>query len=282
VGKTQLAMQLCVVAARYGVGSIFIDTEKKLSLERMKDIAVNRENLANVGGRRMTQGCGHNTAQGGDDYYKPPSVVLDNVIVHKPSNTAALDLVVSRLDEEILLRNEQAGEQEHNTMGRLRFPVKLVVVDSIAATARRDFGGGRGNGNSHSSSDAPQRVKAMLRIAQMLKRIADQMHVAIVVINQVEKVDERSESGLEPSLVSPITAALGTSWHHCVSTRVALEYGKESAIDDHTKDFRLQFYSTHIEEQRTRTATIVKSHMVGRSKVLFEVTKSGICGIDRM
>ncbi len=277
VGKTQLAMQLCVVAARYGVGSIFIDTEKKLSLERMKDIAVNRENLAKVGGRRMTQGRGHNTAQG-DDYYKPLSVVLDNITVHKPSNTAALDLVVSRLDEEILLRNEQAGDQERNTMGRLRFPVKLVVVDSIAATARRDFGGGRGNGNSHSGSDAPQRVKAMLRIAQMLKRIADQMHVAIVVINQIEKVDERSES----VQVSPITAALGTSWHHCVSTRVALEYGKESVTDDHTKDFRLQFYSTHIEEQRTRTATIVKSHMVGRSKISFEVTKSGICEIDRM
>ncbi len=287
VGKTQLAMQLCVIAAaRYGVGSIFIDTEKKLSLQRMKDIALNRssEYLVDGSGRRMSQGHGH----GHDDinYQQPPSVVLDNVTVHKPPNTAALHSVVSRLDEEILLRNEQAGEHYHDgTRGRSRFPVKLVVVDSIAATARRDFGGGTGtynDGNGNSSSDAPKRVKAMLQIAQMLKRIADQMHVAIVVINQIEKVDHANGSGpLESTLVSPITAALGTSWHHCVSTRVTLEYGKERVTDDRTNDFRLQFHSTNmIEEQRTRTATIVKSHMVGRSKMSFVVTKSGICEID--
>ena len=45
-GKTQLAMQLCVMAARYSQGCIYIDTEKKLSLPRLREIAEQRQREA--------------------------------------------------------------------------------------------------------------------------------------------------------------------------------------------------------------------------------------------
>jgi RecA/RadA recombinase len=48
VGKTQLAMQLCVMAARYGQGCVYIDTEQKLSLDRMREIASKRASTFNA------------------------------------------------------------------------------------------------------------------------------------------------------------------------------------------------------------------------------------------
>lgn len=42
VGKTQLAMQLCIIAGLNRKGSIYIDTENKLNLSRLEEIAKER------------------------------------------------------------------------------------------------------------------------------------------------------------------------------------------------------------------------------------------------
>ena len=42
VGKSQLALQLCILAAKYNQASIYIDTEKKLSLARLEEMAKER------------------------------------------------------------------------------------------------------------------------------------------------------------------------------------------------------------------------------------------------
>eukprot|EP01083_Nonionella_stella_P072186 194447_1 len=253
VGKTQLAMQLCVVAARLNFGSIFVDTEKKLSMERLNEIANQRH--------RMNMN------------YKSANNVLNNVTIHRISSTSELLLAISKLDEEIILRNEQSEEEvsvaSHGELDK--YAVKLLIVDSIAAPTRRDFGGG----------DAPKRVAAIFQIAQQLKYIADQMQVAVVVINQIEKVDDHQRFGSSEEIVQysdgvdrdflSSKAALGTSWHHCVSTRLALEYSRNPHQDNAIPNL------SHYPIENIRTATVMKSNVVGRSSTTFQVAKNGIC-----
>lgn len=280
VGKTQLAMQLCVVAARMGFGSIFMDTERKLSLQRLNEIAKERHKVtASVNSTIDDSNFEYNDAQNmnandrqqhhGDGRerrrtYPHPNHVMNNVTVHSPSSTDELLSVISKLDEEMILRNESATSTSTDMSDddSPQYPVKLIILDSIAAPTRRDFGGG----------NAPQRVAAIFKIAQILKRIADQMQVAVVVINQIDKMQgaaiSRNHQSKDSDFVS-VTAALGTSWHHCVSTRVALEHER----DPHREDDVTEMASNR---GRVRTATIAKSNLVGHSTMSFEVTVAGI------
>jgi RecA/RadA recombinase len=257
VGKTQLVMQICVVAARLGYGSIFIDTEKKLSLQRLHEIARERSKL-NFSVEDSVRNDGNNNSTKDQEVcdYSRPAEVMKNIIVHSPTSTDELLSVVSQLDEEIIIRSEPPSSFEDSSDAKL--PIKVIILDSIAAPTRRDFGGG----------SAPQRVASIFQLAQTLKRVADQMQVAVIVINQIDKV--HSAPGDQPSEgdFSSVSAALGTSWHHCVSTRIALEHYH----DPHN--------TSALEGDRVRTASVVKSNLVGQSRIMFEVTMMGICQVN--
>lgn len=235
VGKTQLSMQLCVIAAMQGFGTIYVDTEKKLSVERLLEI-----------GRERSTSLMHDISITEASRFSSQEM-LDNIMIHKPNDTHELKTLVDKLDEEILMRISPST-----------LPVKLIVLDSIAAPTRRDFGGG----------SAPQRVLTILQIAQTLKRIADQLKVAIVVINQVDKVISHS-GDLNQNDYGSVTAALGPSWHHCVSTRIALEHQHDPHGDD-----SMAVYS---DQGRKRIASIVKSNIVQRSSIAYEINHRGIC-----
>lgn len=275
VGKTQLAMQLCVVAARMGYGSIFIDTERKLSLQRLHEIARERYKLnsshevldsstnsigiPNFEYNLLSNGTENdiqNAHTRGRKKYSHPNSVMNNVTVHAPVSTEELLSVIQELDEEIILRGESSSDVIMDNSASTQFPVKVIILDSIAAPTRRDFGGG----------SAPQRVAAIFKIAQMLKRIAGQLKVAVVVINQIDKVQGASD-------FNSVKAALGTSWHHCVSTRVTMEHEN----DPHRDDALMNAMSN--SESCVRTATVAKSNLVGLSSMLFEVNLMGICQV---
>lgn len=287
IGKTQMAMQLCVVAARLGYGSIFIDTEKKLSLQRLYEISRERAKMTrdidtNMNGNvdrnhdgftfdysyleSGTDSVGHSTDDG-FHFYRKPLEVMNNVTVHTPASTEELLRVVSQLDEEIIVRNHSSvsptisGDEVH-------LPVKLIVLDSIAAPTRKDFGGG----------SAPQRVAAIFQLAQTLKRIADEMRVAVVAINQIDTMYSDTARGQAlDGAFSNVKAALGTSWHHCVSTRIALEHGASSELEG------MNVIESSFDRRRNsfvRTATIVKSNLVGKKRCFFDVTVKGICHVD--
>jgi RecA/RadA recombinase len=235
-GKTQLAMQLTVNAARYKQGCIYIDTEQKLSLPRLQEIAMERAKLYNHQSTFSVEPRQeHSTTLMN---YKQ---VLANVSVHVPNNTDDLLAVLSCLEEEILARDEDAS----------RFPVRLIVLDSIAAPIRRDFGSG----------SAPQRAAAVMQSAQILKRLADHYNLAIVVINQTgKKADGNTASD------SDTGAALGTSWHHCVSTRIHLE--------------QCQQLPYNAEQPIVRQCSVVKSNVVAPAEFSFLVTELGIVDMD--
>jgi RecA/RadA recombinase len=300
VGKTQLAFQLCITAAKYNQGAIYIDTEKKLSLERLREMSEHR--------RRHDEDGGNYDVEDAMANFKPGEIVLDNITVHQPGNSEELLNVLDELEYEILIRNQSAGgaflksgdSEGSNTMAsnkivQGKYPVRLLIVDSIAAPIRRDFGIG----------SAPHRAATIFQCAQKLKRLADQLHMAIVVINQAGSDESggggisnpshgigtstsnfsNSGSGLEYQH-APVRAALGTSWHHCVSTRLLLETDTVDAIlserqsIDNDKRTDPGFRQTVQTAPRViRKISVTKSNKTGFGETHFNITTMGIVDI---
>lgn len=219
--KTQLALQMAVTAAAVlRQGSIFVDTEQKVSLSRLQEMTVVRHGSGSC--------CS----------------VLENVSVHAPSNLQELQMVLNdTLEEEILIRNDKALNS-NNTC----FPVRLLVIDSIAAPACREFG-----------STAATQAATVMQIASCCKRLADQFQLVVFIINQVGSVmNNNTDIDINKHPQSSMTrAALGTAWHHCVSTRIELEHNHVSGV---------------------RHAAVVKSNLVAPSTgpMLFQVTAEGV------
>lgn len=255
-GKTQFAMQTMVMAAARRQGTIFIDTEQKLSLPRLQEIALEKY-VGNAGTMTFlnTEGTNQATQPTVDDYVDP-KLVLKNLLVYSPASMDELTNVLSSMEEEILLRNQEAEKDPDQN-----FPVRLVVLDSIAAPARRDFAPGSG----------PQRAAAVMFCSQKLKQMADHLNMAILIINQVGGSWNNSDSAADTST----RAALGTTWHHCVTTRIQLE--SASDLSQETLDNA----STTGRSNPPRWAAVVKSNIVGHgSKVPFIIHKAGLVADD--
>ena len=225
VGKTQLALQM---ACQCPGATIFIDTESKVSLSRLREMATS-------------------------------DTVLSRVTVHSPSNLVELVHVLGQMEDEILNHNTSTSSST--------VPVKLLVIDSIAAPARR-----------HEFGSAAAQAATVLQLAQTVKRLADQFQLVALVINQVasssslasyssmpfhENRPTRTTAPQQPQQQPTTKAALGTAWHHCVSTRVQLELTTAPG-------------GTIV----ARHATVVKSNLVGASPPLeFKITTKGLVAV---
>jgi RecA/RadA recombinase len=189
------------------------------------------------------------------------------------------------VEELILVRNQEAAdtklrakldssnhhvainaEATPNHLEPSDFPIRLLIVDSIAAPTKRGFG----------CESAPERAAAVFQCAQRLKQLAHQLQVAVLVVNQVF-LDQRSDFGTLDSNSTvgandrvAVKATLGTSWHHCVSTRILLEQQQQQNGDDANSN------NYNKEDRVTRTATIVKSNVVGLQSATFEVSGAGV------
>eukprot|EP00984_Skeletonema_dohrnii_P020885 scaffold10292_cov119-Skeletonema_dohrnii-CCMP3373.AAC.6 len=266
VGKTHLAQQLCVLAATTsGGGAIFIDTENKLSLSRLNEIAMNRSR------REKSSKATSDRSGDEDDGMSPDDIaqyVLENVTVRSFLSTKELLETLDVLRLEITDRNMQA---ETNS----RLPVRLLVIDSIAAPIRRDFD--MMSSSSGSSSSAAQRAAALLQIASKLKQLASDFNLAVVVINQVgvggNSIKQQGEYQRNDTLDirdGEFTASLGTAWQYCVSTKIILEHDE----DPHKQS------QHHNGRVSARTATIAKSLLSRRAQVEFKVTDEGLCEVS--
>lgn len=253
-GKSQMANQLCLQAIQQRQQhdeepqspnnapfsyAIYIDTEGKASQQRLHEMARLRQH---------------------QQY--PQNLDLNRILFYKPESTQEL--------MESTLSQVEADMYEH--------PVRLVILDSIAAPLRRD---------PHLS--AQYRTNAALHIAQTLKRLAHELNVAVVVINQVGAVFSHSDDDRKrinnkdldqpnghPSSVpllpqqlhsSSVKAALGTAWYHCVSTRILLEQQQTPLAPADKMD--------HLDIVH-RTATIVKSNIVQTPSQVVDFVISGL------
>ncbi|KAL9190751.1 hypothetical protein ACHAXT_000457 [Thalassiosira profunda] len=245
VGKTHLAQQLCVLAAKSGGGAVYIDAEKKLSLTRLKEIAL--ETALSDQGYMEREQHAHEFAD----------QARENILVYPVLTTQELLERLNQLVDEFVRWNA-AG----------RPPIRLVVIDSIAAPLRRDF-----DMMSSSPNTAAKRASAIFQIAKKLKQLAYDHQLAVMVVNQVgsgagsARYDSQRNNTLDIG-DGEFTASLGTAWQHCVSTRIVLDQEE----DPH----RLQQGGTGIGSS-ARTATLAKSLGSQRRNFPFELTKRGLC-----
>ena len=231
-----------------GGGSIFIDSENKLSLPRLQEIAIERS-------------ASHLHPQ------ISASLTMENVSIHQVQSTKELLDRIDELRAEIDHRNSLAESFQSSESGSIRgLPVRLIVIDSIAAPIRRDYDMMGANGGS----TAAQRASAIFQIARRLKQLAYDHGIAVVAINQVGGL-ARSQGGKDVGEGSEFTASLGTAWQYCVSTRIVLEHDE----DPH----QLRVHECPQQgnvSPAARMATLSKSLVSSRTSLSFQLTKMGL------
>ena len=280
VGKTHLAQQLIVQAAMGGGGSIFIDAEKKLSLQRLRELALERS--------RRDATTNQNSIT---DFAQQ---VLENVTIHSLLTTRELLDVLDNLEKEILLRNSEATNEgtDHtasNNNNTRRLPVRLIVIDSIAAPIRRDFdmmGGSSATSSSSSSSSsntAANRASAIFQIAKRLKQLAHDYQLAVVVVNQVGSGHDNSISSHNNNINQrnntldindgEFTASLGTAWQYCATTRIVLEHEDDPHRLQHAG---VAMYGSNNNGVSIRSATLTKCLTSKKTRLTFELIQQGL------
>mmetsp|Transcript_38460 Transcript_38460/g.80581 ORF Transcript_38460/g.80581 Transcript_38460/m.80581 type:complete len:459 (+) Transcript_38460:145-1521(+) len=279
VGKTHLAQQLCVLAgSKSGGGAIYIDAEKKLSVSRLREIAFERlleDQKRHDGVVQQQQRHAHELTD----------QLMGNVSVHRLFTTRELLDTLDRLEDEITLRNSQATAE--NSSGsittrtrQIRLPVRVMVIDSIAAPIRRDFDM---MGGSSSMNTAAHRASAIFQIAKKLKQLAHDYKLAVVVVNQVGSGNNNNSTALRGSdhlrrnnaldiRDGEFTASLGTAWQYCVTTRIVLEHE-----DDPHRLHRAG--DAVVGSSSVRMATLAKSLVSKRTKLFFDLTNRGLCEV---
>lgn len=191
MGKTQLCLQVtllaCMPPEKGGMGrkALYLDTERKFSASR----------FAEIGDRRFPQHYGS-----GEGRASCLREVGTRVLVDAVAYSADLTRKLRSLTERVI--DDGIG---------------LIVVDSIAAHARADFG----------SRDVAARQAVLAEQAALLKKVAESFSITVLVTNQVT-----GAFGVAPVAGGPaaaaqapggrVVAALGPLWAHAVNTRVAM------------------------------------------------------------
>lgn len=195
-GKTQLCLQLALQVqlpperGGLGGGAIYIGTEGNFPQRRLDQL--------HEAFRRKHNDLFPTRSRAGSA--QDPSSLLHNIYIKSVSSIE--QLFQSMLKQVPLL------VQQRN--------VRLVIIDSIAALLRHEYGSG--------AAQIIERSRVLFSQANQLKQIADQLQVVVVVINQV--TDYVDDSRLITSdLISTkkrVVPALGLAWSNCINTRLLL------------------------------------------------------------
>lgn len=266
VGKTQLAMQLCIDARlpkeHGGVQgeAVYIDSEGSFSPERCFAMAqflvehvranTERRNRAAVASSTSTSNAQATTRHTPPPLWFTPETILDGIHVYRVHDEAAQMATIQSLPTMIQKRAELGN------------PVRLVVIDSIAFHYRCAPPG----------SDYMARTRSLTTTAAFLSDVATKFDVAVVAINQMttkmganhnnNNGGTNSTSGHGNSMESTdrdsrLVPALGEAWAHATTTRLLLSYGGE-------------------QHASTRRCTLVKSPHKAAGTALYQVTEAGI------
>ena len=343
VGKTQLAMQLCCeLGGRFQQGSVFIDTEQKLSLRRLQEMATCRYHNCLASSRSNNEMC-YEDDQGLFSYddddlndipdqdrniinststkwkenekneYSNPNQVMENITIHRPKTMEELLETLSAVELDILQRNESASKSKraasHPRADGIRnngyFPVRLAVIDSIAAPLRYEVGDPVHNVAKNCTPMSSQRLSVLFHTSKILKRMAHQLQIAILVVNQVDHIGDdyagcdtfigmrrRSELSSGSDFVA-VTASLGQTWQHCPTTRIFLEHERDPHREESQIDVivdnagMLQHEVDDVNKEvwmnnrgRVRTATVIKSNVATFASMKYDISASGLSQIN--
>lgn len=239
IGKTQLGMQLAInvqlptVFNGLAGEAIYIDTEGSFTPERCAQMA--HSFSAHL--KKISLARGDPARQEAANALTPDKILSS--IHYFRAKDAVEQLAVSNALPSIL--------QE-------RPNVKLIIMDSITFHFRQDF------------DDVAARTRQLGHMAQSLMAIADEMHVAIVFMNQVTTKIASSNwaqststvDGRGSAMQTRLVPALGDSWAHAATSRVILYW-----------------------ESGVRYAFLYKSPTQPAASAAYAITKDGVRGVKR-
>ncbi|KAG7966179.1 hypothetical protein I3843_08G036700 [Carya illinoinensis] len=247
-GKTQICLQLALTAqlpiplGGLSASSIFIHTEFPFPSRRLHQLS-------------LAFRSSHPPIFGGDP--------CDYIFVQ---GVHSVDQLLG-----ILTKMEQFVENS-----RAQLPVRLIVIDSIAALFRSEF--------DNTPVELKRRSSLFLKISGKLKSLAKRFGLAVVVTNQVvDLVGPEGINGLRignlASLCSSgrrVCPALGLAWANCVNSRLFLARHEEvDKEENELVDVNLQ--STR---SRRRLHVVFAPHLP-ESCCEFVITRKGIFGVER-
>ncbi|KAL7535008.1 hypothetical protein ACHAXR_006205 [Thalassiosira sp. AJA248-18] len=276
VGKTQLAMQLCV-DSRLPVTSggvegcaVVIDAEGSWSSaaggDRLWSMAVAfvehlKLSASKKLARRAREGAGATVNESAIDSLVPswltPESVLEGIHIFRVHDEASQTCTLYNLPN-FLLEQEEKGR-----------PVKLLVIDSMAFHYRvASSSSYSSNGSSNNKNNSLSNTHNLTRMAGFLTELASEFDLAVVAMNhlttRIEKDDINNAGGTK------LVPALGESWAHSITSRLM--------IDFHTTADASHSTGTHSMDE-VRRCTLVKSPHKPPGNALFMITDKGIRGV---
>ncbi|EXC23982.1 DNA repair protein XRCC3-like protein [Morus notabilis] len=191
----------------------------------------------------------------------------DNVFVHAVHSADQL------LDE---MRKIESFLSERKP----RFPVRVIVIDSIAALFRSEF--------DNTPFDLKRRSSLFFKISGKLKSLVDRFNVAVVVTNQVVDFmgDNGGMNGLRIgnlkylySSERRVCPALGLAWANCVNSRLFLSRNEE-VIREENGSANAGNGDTLRRQTRRRIHVLFAPHLP-ESSTEFVIRREGVFGVDR-
>lgn len=246
-GKTQLCLQLALSAqlplSRGGLSasSLYLHTEYPFPFRRLQQIS-------------LSFGNSH------PDINVNP---CDHIYVHAVHSADQLFDIMPRIESFI-------------TESKTQMPIRLILIDSIAALFRSEF--------DNTPLDLKRRSSLFFKISGKLKSLAKRFGLAVVVTNQVVDFIGGSEgmSGLKignlASLYSSerrVCPALGLAWANCVNSRLFLCRKEEIVGQDRGL---VEDDDSHSSETRRRLYVLFAPHLP-ESSCGFVIRKEGVFGV---
>ncbi|XP_065183225.1 DNA repair protein XRCC3-like [Sycon ciliatum] len=222
-GKTQFCLQLCLNVQLWLEGSddhrraaLYISTEDVFPHKRLAQLA---RYFSREHGRRQW---------------------MDGIYVEHALSHDDLDKVVSHRLPALI-----AGRR-----------VRLVILDSIAAVARAEFGLG----------DESDRAEYLTNIGLQLRQFSVEHAVAVVIVNQVSAVIDGS-IGDDEDDVQP---ALGLTWSDMVATRVLLS--RDEPVTEEADEHAAAASAPEVPRQ----LQVIFSPYLPQNSIHFVVQETGI------
>ncbi|XP_078178889.1 homolog of X-ray repair cross complementing 3 (XRCC3) [Carex rostrata] len=206
----------------------------------------------------------------------PSSSLLRRLsLLPSPLHISPLDhifIASAQSPEHLMMLLYQADRLFEKSPGEM--PVRLVVVDSIAAIFRSEF--------ENNLGDLKSRTGMFFRIAAKLKDQARQFGAVVVVTNQVVDVmgpevagDGGNNHHIGPVLWSSgrmVAPAMGLSWANCINTRIFLSRSDEVVA--------VGVNGGEAIMRTKRRMEVVFAPHVPRSSCEFVIGKDGVFGLE--
>jgi DNA-repair protein XRCC3 len=159
---------------------------------------------------------------------------------------------------------------------KTRLPVRVIVIDSMAALFRAEF--------ENTASDLIRRSSLFFKISGKLKEFAKRFNLVVLVTNQVMDVVDSGEGVNEVRIGNlsgmyssgrRVCPALGLSWANCVNSRLFLSKDEyESGLVGGGESGFLS------RETRRRLHVVFAPHLPDLS-CEFVIRREGVVGVNR-